>query len=110
MVMPRDVSSGQSQAFFTTECPWRINALYAPIAACKALCAIAPMLADAQLQSQDQGDAQVPKGCLLRRVNADVNRGEAFEDPLLMAGYRADRPSVWALQVCLLQSIPCCSL
>jgi hypothetical protein len=46
--------------------------------------------------------AVVPRGCLLRRVNVDTLAGESFEDPLLMAGYRADRPSVWGLQVCSL--------
>jgi hypothetical protein len=40
----------------------------------------------------------VPRGCLLRRVNADVAAGDALEDPLLMAGYRPDRASVWALE------------
>lgn len=43
--------------------------------------------------------ALVPRGCLLREVNADPFTGQSMEDPLLMAGFRGDRASVWAVQV-----------
>jgi len=42
---------------------------------------------------------RVPRGCLLRRVDCDVQRGVSFLTNLEMAGYRGDRLSVWALQV-----------
>ena len=42
----------------------------------------------------------VPRGCLLRRVNADPFVGESIEDPLLMAGFQGNRASAWVIQVC----------
>ena len=42
--------------------------------------------------------ARVPRGCLLRRVTADLTGGQGFATALEKAGYRGDRLSVWALQ------------
>lgn len=48
----------------------------------------------------DGEGARVPRGCLLRRVPAGVGPGGAgFADALERAGFRADRLSVWALEV-----------
>lgn len=41
----------------------------------------------------------VPRGCLLRRVNAEPFSGESIEDPLLMAGFQGNKASAWAVQV-----------
>lgn len=41
---------------------------------------------------------RVPRGCLLRRVDCDINSGKSCQNSLLNAGYRADRLSIWALQ------------
>lgn len=46
-----------------------------------------------------QEGARVPRGCLLRRVNADIQAGVGFSDALQRAGFRGDRLSVWVLQV-----------
>ncbi len=46
-----------------------------------------------------QAEARVPRGCLLRRVNADLQHGGSIINELERAGFRADRLSVWALQV-----------
>lgn len=43
--------------------------------------------------------ARVPRGCLLRRVSAELHEGELFAEALERAGFRGDRLSVWALQV-----------
>jgi hypothetical protein len=49
-----------------------------------------------------ESEAKVPRGCLLKRVNADPAAGDLLGDPLLMAGFRGDRASLWALEVCCL--------
>jgi hypothetical protein len=43
--------------------------------------------------------ARVPRGCLLKRIDCNFVEGNSCSVPLEMAGYRADRVSVWALQV-----------
>lgn len=43
--------------------------------------------------------ARVPRGCLLRRVPAELAGGASFAGALETAGFRGDRLSVWALQV-----------
>lgn len=40
-----------------------------------------------------------PRGCLLRRVNYNIDGDMGFADALVSSGFRADRLSVWALQV-----------
>ncbi|PRW58609.1 S-adenosyl-L-methionine-dependent methyltransferases superfamily [Chlorella sorokiniana] len=42
--------------------------------------------------------ARVPRGCLLRRVPAELADGASFAGALETAGFRGDRLSVWALQ------------
>ncbi len=41
----------------------------------------------------------VPRGCLLRRVNVDLQGGASIITELERAGFRGDRLSVWAVQV-----------
>lgn len=43
--------------------------------------------------------ARVPRGCLLRRIDCNIIDGNSCANELERAGYRADRVSVWALQV-----------
>lgn len=43
--------------------------------------------------------ARVPRGCLLRRVPAELADGASFAGALEKAGFRGDRLSVWAIQV-----------
>eukprot|EP00195_Chlamydomonas_chlamydogama_P015189 CAMPEP_0202889950 /NCGR_PEP_ID=MMETSP1392-20130828/486_1 /ASSEMBLY_ACC=CAM_ASM_000868 /TAXON_ID=225041 /ORGANISM="Chlamydomonas chlamydogama, Strain SAG 11-48b" /LENGTH=285 /DNA_ID=CAMNT_0049573403 /DNA_START=205 /DNA_END=1059 /DNA_ORIENTATION=- len=52
-------------------------------------------LAEAVLR---QEGARVQRGCLLRRVNADLQAGTSFEAELLRAGFQGDKLSVWVLQ------------
>ena len=56
-------------------------------------------LAEAALKGRG---ARVPRGCLLRRVPADLRTGRvdaSFAPALERAGFRGDRLSVWGLQV-----------
>jgi hypothetical protein len=46
-----------------------------------------------------QAEAHVPRGCLLRRVSADLQHSGSIASELEGAGFRGDRLSVWALQV-----------
>jgi len=43
--------------------------------------------------------ARVPRGCLLKRIDCNFVEGNSCSILLERAGYRADRVSVWALQV-----------
>eukprot|EP00873_Tetraselmis_striata_P027854 jgi/Tetstr1/448118/TSEL_035414.t1 len=43
-------------------------------------------------------EAVVPRGCLLRRVGVDLQRGEGMDQHLAKAGFQSDRLSVWGLQ------------
>jgi O-methyltransferase involved in polyketide biosynthesis len=43
--------------------------------------------------------ARVPRGCLLKRIDCNFIEGNSCANTLERAGYRADRVSVWALQV-----------
>ncbi len=52
----------------------------------------------AELALKAQG-ARVPRGCLLRRVPADLQSGDSFAAALERAGFRGDRLSFWVLQV-----------
>ena len=57
-------------------------------------------IAEAALKEQQ---ARVPRGCLLRRVPAELqadDSGGSFAAALERAGFRGDRLSVWVLQVC----------
>jgi Leucine carboxyl methyltransferase len=47
--------------------------------------------------------ARVPRGCLLKRIDCNFIEGNSCATELQRAGYRADRVSVWALQVNLLE-------
>ncbi len=58
--------------------------------------AAAHAAADAALKA---AGARVPRGCLLRRVPAELADGSSFAGALETAGFRGDRLSVWALQV-----------
>lgn len=58
--------------------------------------AAAHAAADAALKA---AGARVPRGCLLRRVPAELADGAGFAGALETAGFRGDRLSVWALQV-----------
>jgi hypothetical protein len=55
-------------------------------------------LAEAVLGAAPGGPARVPRGCLMRRVNADLGGGASFMDALAAAGYRGDRLSAWGVQ------------
>ncbi|KAI7840719.1 hypothetical protein COHA_005535 [Chlorella ohadii] len=57
--------------------------------------AAAHAAADAALKA---AGARVPRGCLLRRVPAELADGSSFAGALETAGFRGDRLSVWALQ------------
>jgi O-methyltransferase involved in polyketide biosynthesis len=50
--------------------------------------------------------AKIKRGCLLRRVTADLRSG-TFRAALEAAGFRSDRPSVWCLQGLSQQTLPC---
>ena len=58
--------------------------------------AAAHAAADAALKA---AGARVPRGCLLRRVPAELQAGQGCAEALERAGFRGDRLSVWALQV-----------
>lgn len=58
--------------------------------------AAAHAAAQAALKAQQ---ARVPRGCLLRRVPAELGAGGGFAAALEQAGFRGDRLSVWVLQV-----------
>lgn len=64
---------------------------------------VAPAAAHAAAESAlKAAGARVPRGCLLRRVPAELQAGQGFAAALERGGFRGDRLSVWALQVWLM--------
>ena len=58
--------------------------------------AAAHQQADAAFKAQQ---ARVPRGCLLRRVPAELHQDGSFASALERSGLRGDRLSVWVVQV-----------